>query len=177
MAELSRRAWHRALAGLAVIAACKPQAEVGDGTILTPYLRIGAVLADDSIDDIARLGAVLIEAAQSQEGQAGIDEILAAAGRLASPDIATVRLAYRKMSEGMIAWLAAHAGERGELQLIYCPMAFNNQGAYWVQRQGETANPYEGAMMLRCGAKIGWDEHRPGAPPAGDTVVEGMQEE
>jgi hypothetical protein len=31
-------------------------------------------------------------------------------------------------------------------------MAFDNQGAYWLQASETVANPYFGAEMLRCGA-------------------------
>lgn len=156
--------------------ACKPDAadSKADGTILTPYLAIGEVLAGDRLDGVDKLGAQVVEAAQSGADQPGVDEILAAAGRIGSPDIATARLAYRKMSEGMIAWLAAHPDARAGLELVHCPMTFTNQGAYWVQRAGQIQNPYEGAMMLRCGAKIGWDDHRRGGPPTGEAKLEGM---
>jgi Cu(I)/Ag(I) efflux system membrane fusion protein len=166
-----------ACALLSVALACKPDAAQtkADGTILTPYLAIGEVLASDRIDGIDKLGAQVIEASQAQASQAGVDEILAAAGRIGSPDIATVRLAYRKMSEGVIVWLAANPDARAELELVHCPMTFTNEGAYWVQRVGPIANPYEGAMMLRCGAKIAWNDHRRGAPPVGDAEVEGMK--
>jgi Cu(I)/Ag(I) efflux system membrane fusion protein len=30
-------------------------------------------------------------------------------------------------------------------------MAFDNKGAVWFQEASELANPYFGAMMLRCG--------------------------
>ena len=33
----------------------------------------------------------------------------------------------------------------------YCPMAFNNKGAYWISGSKEINNPYFGEMMLRCG--------------------------
>ena len=33
----------------------------------------------------------------------------------------------------------------------FCPMAFDNKGAVWFQEASELANPYFGAMMLRCG--------------------------
>lgn len=157
--------------------ACKPDAadSEADGTLLTPYLAIGEVLSNDRIDGIDKLGAQVVEAGQTQASDPGVDEILAAAGRVGSPDIATVRLAYRKMSEGMIAWLAAHPEARAGLELVHCPMTFTNEGAYWVQRSGQIHNPYEGAMMLRCGAKIAWDDHRRGAPPAGEAELEGMQ--
>lgn len=33
----------------------------------------------------------------------------------------------------------------------YCPMAFNDQGAYWISDTKEIRNPYFGDMMLKCG--------------------------
>ena len=157
--------------------ACKSsrKANTADGTILTPYLAIGDTLADDEIEGIDRLGAQVVEAAQARTDEPGVGEILAAAGRLGASDIATARLAYRKMSEGVITYLDAHPKQREGLLLIHCPMAFTNEGGYWVQKAGEIENPYEGAMMLRCGAKIAWQDHRRGAPPAGDAKLEGMK--
>jgi Cu(I)/Ag(I) efflux system membrane fusion protein len=35
--------------------------------------------------------------------------------------------------------------------LAYCPMAFENAGAYWLQTDRAISNPYFGARMLRCG--------------------------
>jgi hypothetical protein len=164
-----------ALFAIASLGACKSKAKpTADGTILTPYLAIGEILANDELEGVAELGAKVVEASESQAEEPGVVEILAAAGRIGAADIATARLAYRKMSEGVIAWLAAHPDQREGLQLIHCPMAFTNEGAYWVQRSGELANPYEGAMMLRCGAKVAWKDHRRGAPPSGEAKLEGM---
>jgi Cu(I)/Ag(I) efflux system membrane fusion protein len=33
----------------------------------------------------------------------------------------------------------------------YCPMAFGDQGAYWLSEQKDITNPYFGAAMLSCG--------------------------
>src|SRR5688500_4829191 len=33
----------------------------------------------------------------------------------------------------------------------YCPMAFNNKGAYWLSNTTEIRNPYFGNKMLKCG--------------------------
>lgn len=33
----------------------------------------------------------------------------------------------------------------------YCPMAFGNQGAYWISKDTVISNPYFGSKMLRCG--------------------------
>lgn len=34
---------------------------------------------------------------------------------------------------------------------FYCPMAFEYEGAFWLQANEQIANPYFGAEMLRCG--------------------------
>ncbi len=33
----------------------------------------------------------------------------------------------------------------------YCPMAFNDKGAYWLSTTKEIRNPYYGDQMLQCG--------------------------
>jgi len=33
----------------------------------------------------------------------------------------------------------------------YCPMAFDNKGAYWISNETEIRNPYFGEKMLKCG--------------------------
>ncbi len=38
------------------------------------------------------------------------------------------------------------------LYKAYCPMAFNDKGAIWLQQGTTIANPYFGAKMLRCGS-------------------------
>lgn len=34
----------------------------------------------------------------------------------------------------------------------YCPMAFNNRGAYWLSNEAQIRNPYFGDEMLECGS-------------------------
>ncbi len=38
------------------------------------------------------------------------------------------------------------------LYLEFCPMAFDNKGAYWVSESKEIRNPYFGDAMLTCGS-------------------------
>jgi Cu(I)/Ag(I) efflux system membrane fusion protein len=35
--------------------------------------------------------------------------------------------------------------------LAFCPMAFGNKGAYWLQTEKKIRNPYFGTKMLGCG--------------------------
>ena len=39
-----------------------------------------------------------------------------------------------------------------KIHLAFCPVAFNNKGAYWLQTRDVVNNPYFGAKMLKCGA-------------------------
>ena len=34
----------------------------------------------------------------------------------------------------------------------YCPMAFNDKGAYWLSKSRDIKNPYFGDKMLNCGS-------------------------
>lgn len=149
---------------LAVAAACggsgaSDQAVVsGPEAMTTPYLTIQETLARDSIDGLSQLSARVVTAAEPAQAELGVPEIVAGAGRVAVPDIDTARLAFSKMSMGLISYLKQHPDERGDLEVVHCPMAFNNKGAYWVQRKGEIINPYHGMMMLHCGDKVAWDK-------------------
>lgn len=40
--------------------------------------------------------------------------------------------------------------------LVYCPMADNDRGAYWLSAKDEVLNPYFGDVMLRCG-EVKWE--------------------
>ncbi len=39
----------------------------------------------------------------------------------------------------------------GKVYKQFCPMAFNNEGGYWLSDASEIYNPYFGDKMLRCG--------------------------
>lgn len=43
-----------------------------------------------------------------------------------------------------------HSGEDTFYE-SYCPMAFNNKGAYWLAKDKQINNPFFGAKMLSCG--------------------------
>jgi Cu(I)/Ag(I) efflux system membrane fusion protein len=41
--------------------------------------------------------------------------------------------------------------DTGAYFVTFCPMAFNNRGAYWLQNTKAITNPYFGHKMLKCG--------------------------
>jgi len=135
-----------------------PSHESGTSALLGSYVTVQETLADDSIDKLAELGAQIVAGAENVQDRPGIADVMVGAGRIASQDIETARVGFRKMSMGLISYLKANPSERDDLQVIHCTMAFNNKGAYWVQRAGDINNPYHGKMMLRCGEAIEWDK-------------------
>lgn len=135
-----------------------PAPASGKEALTVPYVAIQETLARDSIDGLSQLSARVVTAAEPVQDRTGIAEVVAGAGRVAVQDIDTARLAFSKMSMGLITFLKQNPGERADLEVVFCPMAFNNKGAHWVQRTGEVINPYHGMMMLHCGDKVPWDQ-------------------
>ena len=132
-----------------------------DGTLLTPYLQIQSTLAEDKLDNLAELGAAVVAASEGKTDKPGVDKIIQGAGRIAAQDIATARSAFKTMSEGMIEYVKADEAKQSGHMIVHCTMAFNNDGAAWVQKEGKVMNPYEGAMMLHCGDKLDWGAELP----------------
>ncbi|MFG0245365.1 MAG: efflux RND transporter periplasmic adaptor subunit [Phycisphaerales bacterium JB052] len=66
--------------------------------------------------------------------------------------IESARVRFEPMSEAVIE-LQRLFGHRGSdtWHIAFCPMAFDNKGARWLQRGTEISNPYFGASMLTCG--------------------------
>ena len=68
------------------------------------------------------------------------------------PDIEDVRSAFARIADPLIE-LESRFGHNGTLSVyrIFCPMAFNNEGAQWLQTDSTVSNPYFGSTMPRCG--------------------------
>ncbi|KMQ49866.1 putative Co/Zn/Cd efflux system membrane fusion protein [Chitinispirillum alkaliphilum] len=65
--------------------------------------------------------------------------------------IEELRKAFSDISEQIIKLQRIYGHVSGDHYLAFCPMALDDQGAYWLQNQEEIKNPYFGASMLRCG--------------------------
>ncbi len=67
-------------------------------------------------------------------------------------DFGAARAAFETVS-AIINKLEKYLGHGGDQTYyeIFCPMAFDNAGAYWLQTDKKVSNPYFGAKMLRCG--------------------------
>lgn len=77
-------------------------------------------------------------------------------GRIAGAQNAEqARAAFEPLSETLYAALRQFdAGGTQPVYRYFCPMAFNNKGAYWLQNKQGVENPYFGAAMFRCGEEV-----------------------
>jgi len=66
-------------------------------------------------------------------------------------DIAELRKHFEQLSTEVISLTENYGVNQNLVYKDYCPMAFNNKGAYWLSETKEITNPYFGASMLACG--------------------------
>lgn len=66
-------------------------------------------------------------------------------------DIEVQRKSFSTLSDNLYKSAKAFGLGGKEAFYEYCPMAFNNEGAYWLSDQEKIRNPYFGEKMLTCG--------------------------
>ena len=69
---------------------------------------------------------------------------------IAAPDMEARRAAFYPLSQQLAKTLQAFPIGHPVYQ-AFCPMAFDNTGAIWLQDSEQIANPYFGEMMPECG--------------------------
>jgi hypothetical protein len=66
-------------------------------------------------------------------------------------NIEVKRIYFRQVSDAVYAISAAAKLSNAGVYRQYCPMAFNDEGAYWLSNSREIQNPYFGRKMEECG--------------------------
>lgn len=67
-------------------------------------------------------------------------------------EIEAQRTSFSKLSDSMYKSIKAYGLGGATAYYEFCPMAFNNQGGYWLSDVSEIRNPYFGDKMLKCGS-------------------------
>jgi hypothetical protein len=84
----------------------------------------------------------------SMEGMPEVSTSIAALSE--SDQLGEQRAIFFILSKAMVPYLESHL-KSGEIYQQFCPMAFENTGAFWFSDSEEILNPYFGDAMLRCG--------------------------
>ncbi|MEO7989294.1 MAG: efflux RND transporter periplasmic adaptor subunit [Chryseolinea sp.] len=66
-------------------------------------------------------------------------------------DLEKQRSLFSDLTSALYATIKMYSVNGLHAYYQYCPMAFDNKGAYWISREQEISNPYFGDQMLRCG--------------------------
>jgi membrane fusion protein, copper/silver efflux system len=69
----------------------------------------------------------------------------------ATANIEKQREHFNMLSEAILETTESFGLEIDKTYRLFCPMAFNDKGAFWLSESDEILNPYFGDMMLRCG--------------------------
>lgn len=81
-----------------------------------------------------------------------LDNISAEAKGLAGEkDIEGKRRSFQLISDNMYDLVRTVRYDREKIYQQFCPMAFDDAGAYWLSRTSDIKNPYFGKKMLICG--------------------------
>lgn len=126
-------------------------------SLLAEYFELKDALVGTDFDlakaKIERMKVIFDAAKENQNSMPlGSNELKAKMNDLVdASNIEQIRSLFKPFSEDLIALLKESKGFDKTVYVQYCPMADNNQGAYWLSLQEEIRNPYFGDKMLICG--------------------------
>lgn len=113
------------------------------------YALLTAALIKGNAKEARLAGNAIVTGAREIPGGESIG--LNASKITATADLEAQRTAYSALSNDFIS-LAKKAGlTNGQLYVDFCPMAMNDNGAYWISGDKSIQNPYFGEKMITCG--------------------------
>ena len=131
-------------------------------TAVQAYFGIHAALADDKVAEAtaaaqtmqAKLKAVQMKGLDGDAHMLWMKQLETLNAALAqiekAPSLEKQREAFYPLSKQLAAVLQVFPPLKPVNQ-AFCPMAFDNASATWLQQSEEIANPYFGSAMLGCG--------------------------
>ena len=70
---------------------------------------------------------------------------------ISASSIEEARISFDDLSIDMIKAVKAFGLNEGTHYVHFCPMAFDDTGAFWLSKTPTVKNPYFGSQMLKCG--------------------------
>lgn len=114
------------------------------------YIHLKDALVNSNAEEAQSAATALTKSLSSVNGAKKAEN---AAGKIAATiKIEGQRKEFSTLSDEMASLVKGGKLSEGALYLEYCPMANNNQGAFWLSNEKEVKNPYFGNKMLKCGS-------------------------
>jgi hypothetical protein len=108
------------------------------------YIHLKTALVNSDMDE-AKSGAQMLSESTNDAALKGLLSKISDAS-----DIEEQRRLFSDLTEKMTG-IVNESISSGEVYQQFCPMAFNNEGGYWLSTEEEIRNPYFGDRMLKCG--------------------------
>jgi len=122
----------------------KQETTTASASPVESYLAIKDALVKTDASEASKAAKAFLKSNSNAKLTASLEAIANAS------DVKVQRQAFEKLSMDMYEVVKAGNNE-SPLYKQYCPMAFNNKGAFWLAAEEEVNNPYFGDMMLHCG--------------------------
>lgn len=108
------------------------------------YIHLKTALVNSDVSEAKSGAKMLMENTDDAQLKNMLSKISEAS------DIEEQRTVFSSVTEKMTA-IVDESITNGEVYKQFCPMAFNNEGGYWLSTEREIRNPYFGDKMLKCG--------------------------
>ncbi len=110
--------------------------------------KMGAAADSVKLNEISNdsTGAIAATAADYTKTLSDLSKTLRSAS-----DLEAKRKEFQMVSDAMYDLVRTVQYDEQVVYHQYCPMAFDNQGAYWLSNSSDIKNPYFGKKMLVCG--------------------------
>lgn len=117
------------------------------GKVFHNYLQLKMSLVNSDNSGAKTASGNMAEAFTSERA-----ELKSLAEQIANSDeLETQRKLFSDFTNQIEALFKSNLAE-GKIYKQYCPMAFDNKGAFWFSDVAEIRNPYFGEKMLNCGS-------------------------
>jgi Cu(I)/Ag(I) efflux system membrane fusion protein len=133
------------------------------GSVLAPYLKVkDALVASDAVTASSQarnittaLKGVDMTLLKDDHHMKWMEQLkgMEASVKLiqAAKDIEIQRASFSQLTNALYTSIKIFGTKDLQAHYQFCPMAFDNKGAYWISREEQISNPYFGEQMLRCG--------------------------
>lgn len=119
--------------------------------VINAYLEIKEALVNTNFEEAQTIAANVDEKINA-EGSEGMQKIQEDINHIATTSsVEHQREHFKNLSKHVYALVKSTKAADQNLYKQYCPMAFDNTGAYWLSSSEEIRNPYFGDKMLKCG--------------------------
>ena len=119
--------------------------------IVNAYMPLKDALVETDGQKAQNAAKELLSVLEKSQGEL-VGKLKFDAGTIAgTADTEIQRESFEYLSDNLYALVESSDKTSGMLYRQYCPMAKNNQGAYWLSTSSEIMNPYFGDQMLHCG--------------------------